>query len=77
MKIINRNEGKDIKCKCLRCHSDLEINTFDLTIGWINVFFRCPVCNNKICVPDNQLYLFGLRRGYEEDEDDDYDWWDD
>lgn len=74
MRIINKNEGKNVIGKCQNCLSELEINTYDIKSGLLGAYFICPVCNKKIYIPDNKLYLFGIRRGYDKT-DEDYDPW--
>lgn len=64
MEIINKNNGENVNCVCNFCNSELKVNTFDLKYGFLNVYFKCPVCNRKIVVPDEKLYLFGLKLDY-------------
>lgn len=63
MEVVNRTKGKNVYGTCNFCKSELKINTFDLKFGFFTVYFRCPVCNKKIIIPDDKLYLFGIQRG--------------
>lgn len=60
MKVLDENKGYNVECTCGHCHSELEVNTFDLKIGLFTVYFICPVCKRKIYVPDEYLELFGI-----------------
>lgn len=61
MEVVNKNNGKNVYCICNFCNSELKVNTFDLKFGFISTYFRCPVCNRKITVPDDKLYLFNIQ----------------
>lgn len=52
---------KTYKARCLSCNSMLCVSKSDLKVTMFdNVYFKCPVCNRKIYLNDEQRDLYDL-----------------
>ena len=62
MKVLKENNPTTVG-KCNLCGSTLEISISDFNITFFNnVYVKCPICNKKLYITDDQLKHFGLTR---------------